>query len=123
MVLTNSDGIYTITAGEALTKGLRVKLSSGKVVKAGLNEEHIGITLGNAEADYPVTIALRNKPGTVGIQCASTCSLHAVLYSAAAGQVDDASSSAGLRMYVAMEACLDANAVIECMPVPPTNVV
>lgn len=123
MVTTNNDGIYTFTAGEALTKGLRVKFSSGNVVAAGLNEDHIGITTGVAESGYPVTVKLRGSPGTVGIQCASTCTLHAVLYSAAAGQVNDVSTSAGLREYIALEACADANAVIECMEIPPTCVV
>ena len=115
-VTTNEDGKMTFTTGADLTKGQRVKLSSGNVVAAGLNEEHIGVTLHPAASGDPVTIKLTSGTGTFAIQCASTCTQGAALYSAAAGQVDDASGGAGAKRFIALQACAAANEIIECLP-------
>jgi len=81
-------GIRTFTAGgSALTRGLRVKISSGTVVVAGAGEEAIGTVTKGAAASSPVPVALDGW--TREMIAAGTISAGADVYNAASGTVSD----------------------------------
>lgn len=112
----NETGIQTFTSGAALARFRRVKLSSGTVVYAGLNEASIGFTTHDCASGDEVGVKLNNYPGTRKVTVASSCTSGAALYSAASGKVDDASSGAGNIIGYALEAASGDGSIIEMVP-------
>lgn len=98
----------TMDCATEIGPNLRVKLSGTTPLLCalcGLNEVGIGKTVGRAEpkgSAYQVNVELDfpTQMVTVG----SSCAVHAALYSAASGKVDDVSTSAGAIIYYAAEA-------------------
>lgn len=110
-------GIVTLPLAADTGRGIRVHLNtSGQWAITGLNAQCDAITIEQGSAGDQVAAILHNAPGTRKVQVASSCTLGASLYSAASGQVDDASSGAGAVIYKAMEAATAANQIIEVMP-------
>ena len=110
----------TLPAASAIGPNLRVGLSGstipGLVAAAGLNAVHIGVTRGRAVADTSAgsthTVEVELDFPVQIMQTAGAVALHAAVYSAAAGQIDDVSTSAGAIIGYALEAATAANAEI-----------
>lgn len=80
----------TFTAGAAIAQYLRVKLSSEKLAVAGATENDIGTIDRDVFADGDkVAVRLRNAQGTRKMVAAGAIALHADVYGAAGGKVDD----------------------------------
>jgi hypothetical protein len=118
--MSENSGLRTYTANGALGANVRVKLTSAsatvpvQVEIAGSGEQHIGITEYAVASGDPVSVRLRTYPGTHEVIGADTFAVGAVLYGAAAGKVTD--SAAGSAIGLAMEACTNANDVVEMVP-------
>jgi hypothetical protein len=112
-------GTRTFTAGEALENKRRVKLKSGstttppEVEYADAGEQHVGITEYAVASGDLVAIKLRNADGTHEMTAAGAFAFGAVLYGAADGKVDDASS--GSSIAVAVEAATADGDIIEAV--------
>jgi hypothetical protein len=112
-----NNGIRSFTANGALTQYQRVKQSAGstttppQVEAAGAGEQHIGYVEYDAADGSVVSINLINNSGTKQAIAAGAITQGAVIYGAAAGTVDDASS--GSAIGIALEAATAANDVIE----------
>lgn len=115
-----NEGILTFQAGEDLVAHRRVKLESGstttppEVVYADAGEQHIGVTMRNAEDGEMIAVKLRNFPGSEEVEAAGTFAYLATLYGAADGKVDDVSS--GSAIGVAKEAATAAGDIVEMLP-------
>lgn len=85
-----SDGNYkAFEAGEAIPRYSRVKLSSGKVVKAGLAEKEIGIAWNECASGDTCSVRLRTAAGThIGI-AAEAFNAGVALYTEAGGKFQD----------------------------------
>lgn len=108
------------TAGAAIAKHLRVKLSSGKLAVAGVGASDEPVEIGTMEdasfADLDVvSVRLRNAQGTVKMVAAEAISAGVVVYGAASGKVADTSS--GAQIGIALEAALADGDVIEVLRV------
>ncbi|MES2788134.1 MAG: hypothetical protein V4719_00835 [Planctomycetota bacterium] len=107
-------------AGGAIGAYKRVILSSGKLALAGVGAtdygNEIGITEQAAFADGDViSVRLRNAPGTRKATAATSFAVGAVIYGAAAGNIDDVSS--GTQLGIALEAATALNDVVEFLPI------
>ncbi len=99
-----NEGKKAYTAGAALAEKRRVKIKAGttttppEVEYSGAGEDWIGVTEFAVESGAPVTIKLKNGPGTYEIECAvdSAIARGTVLYGAADGKVSDASSGSAI---------------------------
>jgi hypothetical protein len=115
-----NEGILTFQAGVDLVAHRRVKLETGstttppEVVYADAGEQHIGVTMRNAEDGEMVAVKLRNYPGSEEVEAAGTFAYKATLYGAADGKVDDVSS--GSAIGVAKEAATAAGDIVEMLP-------
>ncbi len=79
------------TAGAAIAKHLRVKLSSGKLAAAGVSDQSIGTIEQASFADGDVVaVRLRTAQGTVKMVAAGAITAGANVYAAASGKIDDA---------------------------------
>lgn len=79
------------TAGAAIAKHLRVKLSAGKLAAAGVADQSIGTLEQASFADGDVVgVRLRTAQGTVKMVAAGAITAGAPVYAAAGGKVDDA---------------------------------
>jgi hypothetical protein len=102
--MENTGGYKAYTAGEALAAKRRVKIKSGttttppEVVYSGAGEEWIGVTEYAVSSGDPVSIRLKNGPGTFEIECtvSSAIARSTTLYGAADGKVSDASSGSAI---------------------------
>lgn len=107
----------SFTAGEAIAKHLRVKLSSGKIVKAGLADNDIGTIDHAVFADEDdAAVNLRNLQGTELAVAADAFDLGATLYTAAAGTVSDTAASTSYKRGIALEAATAAGDIVEILP-------
>ncbi len=93
--------VATFVAGAAIGANLRVIMTAGKLAVAGdgatdyANE--IGTTLEASFAANDIqAVLLRNAPGTRKCIAATAVVLHAPVYGAASGKVDDAASGTQL---------------------------
>lgn len=98
--------VQTFVAGAAIAPNTRVIMTSGKLAVAGDGStdyaNEIGTTIDRTFADGDTTaVLLRNAPGTRKCIAAGAVVLHAPVYGAASGKVDDASS--GTQLGIAME--------------------
>ena len=116
----NDSHVGTFTAGAALGANIRVKLSSGKVVAAGVadHDAYLGTTTHAVFADGDrVGVRFRNAPGTRKVVAATSFSAGAALYTAADGKVDDATPTGASKCFIALEAAGAANVVVEALPI------
>ena len=103
--------VRTFTAGEAITsRGLCVKLSAGKVVKAGAGEQPIGVTKDIAAGDGSL-IGVRLLRPTVRMISGGVIAIGDVLYPAASGRV--AAVQSGMRLGIALNATTGAAEDVE----------
>jgi len=88
-------GTVSFLTGAAVTKNAQVKVSAAKqVTMAVVGEAAIGVCLTAATASLvDVDVKLYNAPGTFNGYTASAVAAGAVLYTAAAGAVNDATTS------------------------------
>ena len=105
MPQSNLDGIKAFTATSAITRGRRVKLSSGEVVVTAAGEEGIGTTRNSADAGTSVSVVLDGR----SIEMVATASITAGgnIFAAAAGGVS--STVNGKRIGIALEAASSAD--------------
>ncbi|MDD5566232.1 MAG: DUF2190 family protein [Candidatus Omnitrophica bacterium] len=112
------NGVKTFTAGEALARARRVKLSSGygtQVEYADAADDYIGVTLEAAASGEPVAVKLkRASPGTVEVEASVTTTAGATLYGAADGKVS-VSSTGTDKFGKGLEAASGDGAVIEAL--------
>ncbi|MDD4980694.1 MAG: DUF2190 family protein [Candidatus Omnitrophica bacterium] len=110
------NGVKTFTAGEALARARRVKLSSGygtQVEYADAADDYIGVTLEAAASGEPVAVKLkRNSEGTVEVEASGIITAGATIYGAADGKVSTSSTGTD-KFGKALEAASGDGAVIE----------
>jgi len=76
------------TAGTAIAPGLRVKLSSGKLALAGVNDFELGVNVNRTFADGdPATVDLVTGEGTTPMVASGAISAGADVFAAASGKV------------------------------------
>lgn len=106
----------TFTAGAAIGKHIRVKLSSGTLAAAGVADDYLGWM---EEASFAsgdvVRVRLRTCTGTVKMYAAGAITAGARVYAAASGKCDDAITTELLGL--ALEAAGDADEIIEVLPI------
>jgi len=108
----SNDGRKAFEAGEALSRAVRVKLSSGTVVAAGAGEKAIGTTTESKGSGEFVNVRLDNH--SVEATASGSIAENADCYNAASGAVADTIS--GPRVGIALEAASDAE-IFEMMVV------
>jgi hypothetical protein len=88
-------GTVSFLSGAAITKNAQVKVSGSKqCTMAVVGEAAVGVCLTSASASLlDVDIKMYNAPGTFNGVTASAVAAGAVLYTAAAGAVNDATTS------------------------------
>lgn len=107
----------TFTAGGAIGKHLRVKLSTGKLAAAGVADDWIGTMVNASFADLDVSsVRLRSAQGTCKFVAAGAITAGSRVYAAASGKVDDAITTELIG--IALEAANDADEVIEVLQLP-----
>jgi hypothetical protein len=106
----SNKGEKAFLAGTALSRAVRVKLSSGTVIVTGAGEEGIGVTLGSADSGDHVTVGLDHETREVTASGAITAGGN--LYAAASGAMSHTIS--GRRLAVALEAA-SSGALFEAM--------
>ncbi|MBW3540755.1 MAG: DUF2190 family protein [Planctomycetes bacterium] len=105
----------TFEAGAAIGRYLRVKLSSGKLAVAGATDADIGtIERETFAAGDLVAVRLRLAQGTRKMVAAGAFDLHANLYGAASGRVDDVVNENF--QGIALEAATAAGDIVEVLP-------
>ena len=110
----SNDGRRAFEAGEALARGVRVKISSAKVVATGDNELGIGTTTQAAAADGDsVNVRLDNwsVEGVAGAAIAQFAEVQA----GANGKI--ITKAAGARVGIALEAAAADGDFVEYMPI------
>lgn len=106
---------HTFVAGAALSKGTRVKISSGKLAAAGATDVYIGWMNERALADGDLaSVRLRTASGTVEMVASAAISAGATVELAASGKI--ATFSAGTKCGVAVAAASGDGSVIEVVP-------
>lgn len=114
----NVDGqTKTYAADEAIAINLRVKLDSdGKVTVAGLADKEIGTAVTPAfAAGDNVTVRLRTAAGTHKMIAIEALAVGAVVYTEAAGKVQDTAASTSFQVGIALEAAAADGDVIEVL--------
>lgn len=106
----------TFPVSSALAKNLRVKLASGVLAAAGINENDIGVMeYPTVTGDEVGTVRLRSAPGTHQAIAAAAIVAGAMVYTAASGKVSVSASTAFLRGIAMVAAGADGD-IIEVMP-------
>ena len=113
---TNS-GIKAFTAGEALEAYRRVKLnSSGEAIYADADDHALGTTEAVAASGAHVAVRMMNCPGSRLATAAGAFSINDVLYGAADGKVDDATTG-GPGIFRALQAAAGDGEQVEVVPI------
>lgn len=103
------------TAGAAIAKHLRVKLSSGKLAAAGIADKEIGTLIEASFADLDVRpVRLRTAQGTTKFVANAALAVGADVYTAASGKVG-ASATTAFYIGVALSASGADGDVIEVL--------
>lgn len=103
------------TAGAAIGKHLRVKITSSKLAAAGIADKDIGTLLDESFADGDVrSVLLSSAAGTAKMVAAAAISEGAAVFSAASGKVSVSASTAFL-LGTALEAAAADGDVIEVL--------
>lgn len=117
MSQSNSSGYMTFNAEEAIGKFIFVKLGTAAngvlICDAGATTTPIGVTMDAAAINTPVAVRLLPGVGTFKATAAGAVTLHALVYAAAAGKVDDAAS--GVVIGKALEAATASGDIIEIL--------
>lgn len=111
-------GFKTFEADEAITLYSRVKLDSdGKITNAGLADKSIGTLQTNPAlaAGDKVSVKLRSAAGTHKVRVSEAVAAGALLYSEAAGEVQDTAQATAFIEFTALEAATAENDVIEAL--------
>jgi hypothetical protein len=104
-------------SGGAIAQFARVKLSGGKLAACGADELGIGTIETQAlAADQWCAVRLWNAAGTRKMIAAGPITLHADVYGAASGKIDDASKLAYIG--TALEAATGDESIIEVATLP-----
>jgi hypothetical protein len=113
----NQSGFKTFTAtAVALEAFVRVTIdSNGLISAAGESDAGIGVTQEAIAASGTGTVKLWTAPGTFLIQTAAAVTVGAVLYAAAAGEVDD-TGTYRLPLVAGEIAATAQGDMIECLP-------
>lgn len=108
-------GTRTFIAGAAIARYARVKLSSGVLAAAGADDDDLGtlLTASTGSGEYRA-VRLVNTNGTAQMIAASSISVGARVYAAAAGKVNDVAN--GRFIGLAMEAAAADGDVLEVLP-------
>lgn len=114
----NDSGCFTATADAAVGLYERVKMDSdGKVTQAGLADRCIGVAMTEAFASGDViNVALYSKAGTLKMIAVEALAAGAVVYSEAAGKVQDTAAVTSYPIGIALEAAAADGDVIEVAP-------
>lgn len=107
----SNDGIKGYVAAAALTRGQRVKLSSGQAAVAGAGEEGIGTARQSCDSGSHASILLDHP--TREMIAAGAISAGANVYAAATGRVS--ATISGRRQGIALEAATTAGDYLEVM--------
>ena len=107
----------TFTADEAIGVHVRVKLDSdGRVTIAGLADKEIGTTVTPAfAAGDSVTVRLRTAQGTHKMIAIEALAVGAIVYTEAAGKVQDTAASTSFQVGIALEAAAADGDIIEVL--------
>ncbi|QDU82672.1 hypothetical protein Pla110_44330 [Polystyrenella longa] len=118
----NNGNLQTFTAGGAIPKHARVKLSSGKLAVAGIADRDIGFAEVEAFADGDkIAVRLRSASGIQNAIAAEALAEGADVYTAASGKVaDTAASTAFLRGTALAPATADGD-IIPILPYSPVG--
>lgn len=107
-------GLRAFTAGAAIDRYIRVKLSSAKLAIAGVGDVDLGVIEEEAFADGDIrSVRLRTAQGTCKMVAAAAIAADATVYAAAAGKVDDVVSDVPIG--TALEAAAAAGDIIEVL--------
>lgn len=110
----DGDKSYLVDGTVAIAQYARVRLSSGYLVAAGVNEDDLG-TLNEAvfvdNIIRSVSVRSKNKDGTCKMIAAGVIAQYADIFTAAAGKIDDVASSR--RVGFALEAASGSGSIIE----------
>lgn len=110
----DGDKSYLVDGTVAIAQYSRVRLSSGYLVAAGLNEDDLG-TLNEAVfvdgVIRSVSVRGKEKDGTSKMIAAGAIAQYADVFTAAAGKIDDTPSTR--RVGFALEAATGNNSIIE----------
>lgn len=114
----NATGCKAFEADAAIGQYERVKLDSdGKITQAGLADRCIGVATREAfAAGDVIDVALYSKPGTMKMIAVEALAAGAVVYSEAAGKVQDTAAVTSYPIGVAMEAATADGDIIEVLP-------
>lgn len=106
----------TFQAGAAIAKDLRVYLSSSKLAAAGATQLDVGTMTeaSFADGDY-AAVRLLNAAGTTRMIAAGVIAADAVVYTAAAGKVNDDQATGAIRVGIAVTAATADGDVIEVL--------
>lgn len=105
----------TFTAGAAIAKFLRVKISSTKLAVAGITDLEVGTIEKATFADGDVVaVRLASAQGTAKMVAAAAVAMGAKVYTAASGKVS-VSASTAYPIGIAMEAAAADDDVFEVM--------
>jgi hypothetical protein len=109
--------VKSFTAGAAIAQHILVYLSSGVLQVAALGTQPIGTITEAAFASGDVRgVRLLSAKGTIPCVASGTFSQGAIVYGRALGKVDDISTTAAVRIGMALEAATTAGDIIEVMP-------
>jgi len=113
----NDTGYKGFVASAAISQYARVKVdAAGTVSTAGLTDKDIGTALNAAfAAGDLVQVKMRTAPGTHKMIAAGAVTLGAEVITQASGKIDDAATSTGYRLGIALEAATANNDIIEVM--------
>lgn len=106
----------SFTAGAALGRGIRVKISSGKLAAAGVGATDETLEIGTmevpafADGDF-VPVILRNAEGTVPMVASAAIGAGVAVYGAASGKI--ATTASGTAIGISMEAAAADGDIIE----------
>ncbi len=107
---------FRVDGTVAIAKHARVRLSSGYLVAAGVNEDDLGTLNDAVFADSVVrhvTVRSKHCPGTTKMIAASAIAQYADVYTAASGKMNDVQSTR--KIGVALEAASGDGSIIEVL--------
>jgi predicted RecA/RadA family phage recombinase len=104
-----------VNGATAIGRGLRVKLSSGVLVLAGLTDRELGVMFNRCEANDHAGVLLRTAAGTCPMVAADSFAVGATLYTAASGKVSDTQGTGAFAIGTALEAASGDGSIVEVL--------